>query len=78
MKKIIINNRTYDLSKLISIFNTENIDTIKRLVVEREERQLEDRLNSYIKFSNQIDAQYNLANSIGVSINTDLIKFAGN
>lgn len=78
MKTIIINNRTYDLSRLINIFNTENIEIIKQLVIEREEKQLEDRRNSYIKFSDEIDAHYRLANAIGASINTDLYKFAGN
>jgi len=80
MRNIVnIDNSNYDLNVLVKRFNTTDLELIKQLVINERNEELKKRQESYIGFSDEIDAQYNLARAIGgISLNCDLYKFGGN
>ena len=80
MRNIVnIDNNNYDLNVLVKRFNTTNLELIKQLVINERNEELRKRQENYIKFSDEIDAQYNLAQAIGgISLSCDLYKFGGN
>jgi hypothetical protein len=74
-----IDNKNYDLDFLIKKFKTNNLELIKQFVINKNDEELKKRQESYIRFSDEIDAQYNLARAIGsISLSCDLYKFGGN